>query len=255
MQTNTTNTTRAYLTTKTFQDFQNEVLNVEYWAAAITNPVKIGHAFKMLHNLAVKYMVDWVDYLNITPLFKWFGNEIKVRRRDNDNYYRNWFTNYYLFGGWITTLASIFPTPNAPIFGNNFWGAVVGGLIQGYDECPAQQKISEKYPYTAILAGIINGATCCAAQSMVTTILGVALPLSGLLGFVTTWAFSSSAMCYVESKIFKKREAISTTGMVQVVWEDYKWVKEQVDHLKNVCFQDLVQSQRQGSGAQTAQRL
>lgn len=124
---------------------------------------------------------------------------------------RDWFANYYLFGAEILLFGTILPSPQLTIMGVQFggvvWGAAVGAMIQGYDNCKWQKLIS-KYSFFAATVGACNGALCCTVELGISGFLRNYMPpaLAETISFTVTWAGSSKLMCKIEEVAFKTRE-------------------------------------------------
>lgn len=162
---------------------------------------------KIIHNLMQNWLSPVRDALGLGYVFDLLGKILKPvfggEAKD-----RKWFTNYFQLGSIVNALQYLQPLPNFPLVGNKIWGSVAGGLLQGFDGCSWQVKIS-KYPVTAFVTGAINGLLCCAFQNFCSQHLFGRIfseNIAGCLSFATTWALSSKAMCKIEEEVFKARE-------------------------------------------------
>ncbi len=139
-----------------------------------------------------------------------------------------WFSNYALFNLEIRALKNMFSFPS----GFHVAGALVGGVIQGYDKCSAQKNLEENYPYISILIGMLNGALCCILQGVV----GNNMPVfygSTILSFLVASMISEQTMCPIEQFAFNKlsqfygnemlpiwKAPVEFTGLVATNWKN-----------------------------------
>lgn len=79
------------------------------------------------------------------------------------------------------------------ILQSNIAGIIIGGLLQGYDDCEAQKKYNQHHPVAGIFVGALNGLLSCTLMSF-----GISLPI--LLGMSL---ISMRAMCTIESTIYE----------------------------------------------------
>lgn len=174
-----------------------------------SNPIRTAFGTpKAIHNLALCGICQIIHAGYIGKFFDCIG---AVAKRCGIKPNRDWFANYYLFGAEILLFGTILPSPQLTMYGIQFggivWGAAVGAMIQGYDNCKWQKLIS-KYNFFAAAVGTCNGALCCAAELGISGALKNFMPpsLAETISFVVTWAGSSKLMCKIEEIAFKQRE-------------------------------------------------
>ncbi len=194
--------TKKYLSTAGFKDYIAD-LTQNLFATLLYTP-------KILHNLFLRHSKPLSNFIGLGGFFDSLGIGINLIFKDREPKGRDWYSNYFLFGTWVNALKYLRPTPNFPLLTTHFWGGVVGALIQGFDDCPAQERLGSKYPKTAAAIGFANGVMCCFLQSACINFFNSYLPFpkeaNSSLGFVATWALSSKLMCNVEQLAFKVAE-------------------------------------------------
>lgn len=124
-------------------------------------------------------------------------------------------TFYSLFT--LTTAAAFYLA--SPLAASIHWSApyiltgLVGGIMQGNPDCPAQQKIEKNHPVAAFAAGALNAIGCCFMYDGFTTIAGP------LLGSVMHIATCSEWMCKLESQVNNLMDLLfsSPTGLYPTV--------------------------------------